>query len=571
MTENNSALNRFVLESAQRYLQTVVLIDDRIYDSSSGSVTAQLTRPTVMQRKSALKSANISSVTEEKAVSQDGEAVPVDEASFHDVQNSFAKQRIICSLYQPEKTAQVNSDSEIYRLCSAADVVVIDWDLYGNPGVMAKELVGNLIEQSIKEIPHQLRLILIYTMEANLGGVANELFETLNERIEDKDIGVEQELILTTENSRLVVLGKRLNDNYSQYTPFIVSEEDLASRTIIEFSQLASGLLQSIILRGIAALRENNRRILTRFEDRLDVAFLTNRSLLLPEESFGQIVTLLTDEIRAVLEDRLGEYPLGDKSSTDLIIQDWVLKCWNHGDDFRTYIGNDGDSRGLASEMFCKGKSLEKGFTSFHRPQDKGLTIDWEKDRRTLKWADFLVGNKSSYELHPALAALMCQRVFYENVKRNLRLGVILKTISDNPDSEGDDNLFLLCLQPVCDSVRLDRKPCTFIFCRMEFASDSSKYTHILISSSRELIRLKYKPSSTNIIVVEFLPDSDTINAVKDQNRFIFRDIRSKEYEWIAELKPEHAQRAAEQFGSVLSRVGLNESEWLRLKGKKNS
>ena len=38
--------------------------------------------------------------------------------------------------------------------------------------------------------------------------------------------------------------------------------------------------------------------------------------------------------------------------------------------------------------------------------------------------------------------------------------------------------------------------------------------------------------------------------------------------EWIAELKTEHAQRAAEEFGRNLSRVGLTESEWLRLKAR---
>jgi hypothetical protein len=41
-----------------------------------------------------------------------------------------------------------------------------------------------------------------------------------------------------------------------------------------------------------------------------------------------------------------------------------------------------------------------------------------------------------------------------------------------------------------------------------------------------------------------------------------------KQYKWIAQLKPEHAQRAAENFSSNLSRIGLTESEWLRLMSK---
>ena len=46
------------------------------------------------------------------------------------------------------------------------------------------------------------------------------------------------------------------------------------------------------------------------------------------------------------------------------------------------------------------------------------------------------------------------------------------------------------------------------------------------------------------------------------------KDEEVKKYEWIAELKTEHAQRAAEEFGREFSRVGLTESEWLRIKAK---
>ena len=35
--------------------------------------------------------------------------------------------------------------------------------------------------------------------------------------------------------------------------------------------------------------------------------------------------------------------------------------------------------------------------------------------------------------------------------------------------------------------------------------------------------------------------------------------------EWVAELKPLHAQRIAAYMGGEISRVGLVESEWLRL------
>jgi hypothetical protein len=80
---------------------------------------------------------------------------------------------------------------------------------------------------------------------------------------------------------------------------------------------------------------------------------------------------------------------------------------------------------------------------------------------------------------------------------------------------------------------------------------------------------VEYKSKVSGVFVSNFKPGTDAVCADKnDTNRFIFKDENEKDYEWIAELKTEHAQRAAEQFGRELSRVGLTESEWLRIKAK---
>lgn len=36
------------------------------------------------------------------------------------------------------------------------------------------------------------------------------------------------------------------------------------------------------------------------------------------------------------------------------------------------------------------------------------------------------------------------------------------------------------------------------------------------------------------------------------------------QFKWISELKNDHAQRISNDFAAKLSRVGLDESEWLR-------
>jgi hypothetical protein len=564
MCDAISPFNKFVFESAGKYLQTVVVVDDRIYENSSGSVAARLTAPPTKLRKVALKSAERAGIKKDATDKKTENKEEPDEVSFHDVQNSFAKKRIICSLYQPKKTALFSEHSDVYSLCSAADVVIVDWDLHGDSGDKATELAGILIEESMKEIPNQLRLVLIYTMEVNLRSIADKLYEALVQRIGQQNINVDSQakgLVLTTDNARIVVLGKRENTTLTEYADFWAPEKKLAERTIYEFSQLASGLLQSIVLCGVANLRENNRRILMRFHKGLDTAFLTHRALLLPDEAFGQIVPLLTDELRAVLEDTLGEFPMGKGSAVERLITDWCTKHWKPGTNAKAFVGESGNALGLATTAFCKGQSVQEEYKKFQKGKNC-KSLGWGKPDKRLEMAEFLLGNLEADSCHQKLGSLMSQRIQYEDTRRALHLGVIVKEMNEQEQ-------YVLCLQPVCDSIRISGKTRGFIFCRLDECKDGKGLTHVVMDIKGNVIQLKYNPKVFNCFVSGFTTGSDAVCATKDgEGRYIFEDVGKNKYEWIAELKTEHSQRAAEEFGRTLSRVGLTESEWLRLKAK---
>jgi hypothetical protein len=570
MSEITSPFNDFILKSVSRYLQTVVLIDDKIYPPKGVRTPTDLQEPASRHRKAASKSAE--PVLEEK---EDIEKIAEEldkseEVSFHDIQNSFAEKRIICSLYQPKQDASFSGSSDVYNLCSVADVVVVDWDIHGDAGKKATELVVTLIEQSMKEVPHQLRLVLIYTLEPNLGSIANSVYENLISRIGSASIGVLEDsngLVFTSENARVVVLGKKSNAAFSQYSEFFVPEKDLAERTINEFSHLASGLLQCIILQGIASLRENNRRILMRFHKGLDAAFLAHRAILMPDEAFGQIIPMLTDELRAVLEDNLGEDPLGDGCISKEIISDWCKKHWKPVTGSELNVGNSVDPKVFAIDVFCNGSNI----TDYSQHRGSQISGMLEKKDGINKWrekkCDQLVKYLSSDEKgnfsHELLSALMSQRIAYDNSCKSLHLGVIMK------QQIGGTSRYMLCLQPLCDSVRISPTGTPFIFCLLSIPIDGSPFTHTIIDSTDNPIRLVYKATVNNCFISSFPSTTGVVCAIKnDTGRFLFKDVENKEYEWIAELKTEHAQRAAEEFGRMLSRVGLTESEWLRLKAK---
>ena len=558
-----STLKDFTKKAVEDFVQTVVFVDDRIYTSyPERPVDEKKQIASPGGRKPATKSAA------EKKIDPSAQSLASsdDDPNFssYDIQASFAKKRIVCSLHEPRKTDSVGLSSNTYKLCSAADIVIVDWDLYKDAGVKAKALVENLVVQSLNESPHQLRLVLVYTDTPNLFHIADQLSEGLSEKaldeIEDKP--ADRGLAFHTSNARVVVLGKP-TQRLPEFKDFEVEEKDLADRAIGEFCKLADGMLQGCILMGLAAIRENSRKILTRFHSGLDAAFLTHRALGLPhEEAFEHITPLLVAELEAILAD---SYP--SPLINDTIIGDWCKKRWNPAAHAFEFVPKEIDDknaeknvRTFAENLCTKGMDIADSYNP-GKKTDLEKTI---KNLKNLKWptkdaphfkalASYLSQDSSGADLRE-LAALMSQRTSYDN-QHYLSLGTIIREL------EGEKR-YLLCMQPICDCIRLPQgRAATFIFCLLEEAK-GAKATHV-VRVEKDFIELVYKPDVSNCITLEFRPSRGMITA---EDLIFIDDCQG--YQWIAQLKTKHAQRAVEQFARQLSRVGLTESEWLRLRAK---
>jgi hypothetical protein len=203
-------VNEFSLYAAEQFIRTAVVIDDEIYENKRG----KFSDPEVLQtpkRKNALKTSN--EVKPENPESNIDINDDNDVFSWKQLITSFAKKHIVCSLYEPDRQAKYTANSDVYKLCLASDIVIVDWNLHGNLGQKALELITNLVHNSLEDIPEQLRLILVYTSEPNLTSIANEVFEAL-EKVLGEDIKpqIEDEgLSMHSSNSRIVVLGKSVN------------------------------------------------------------------------------------------------------------------------------------------------------------------------------------------------------------------------------------------------------------------------------------------------------------------------------------------------------------------------
>ena len=78
---------------------------------------------------------------------------------------------------------------------------------------------------------------------------------------------------------------------------------------------------------------------------------------------------------------------------------------------------------------------------------------------------------------------------------------------------------------------------------------------------------------SYSIELHKFSPIEETdaqILAYQKDGQYVFKDTENKQYIWVAELKEMFAQHIVSAYASQLSRVGIDNSEWIRLVGKTN-
>ena len=566
MTTFPETVTEYSEYAAEKFLQTAVFVDDKIYARGGGSVIEPKDITSPGKRKPATRTAaNENQTIPKPIVDNQADDDQSDEYSPYDIVNSFAKKQIICSLYQPRKTAKVSSKSDIFKLCLAADIVIVDWDIYGNIGNKITELIDGLIRQATLDVPEQLRLILVYTQRKNLFDVADQLYENVSSDVRNvlEPVVGEEGLVFHTTNSRVSVLGKTGTARSGVSPDRIVEEKELANVAVKEFAKLASGLLHGATLLGLAEINKNSRKILSKFNANLDPAFLTHRAMCLPgEDASLHIVPLLVSEIESVLEDALSEPELLISES---MIRDWCQHVWKPGDHTGYLLDEGGiDRRVMIGESICLNgyKKTREQFNKVPKPNNNDNTR--EAAKILLPEED----NKSNH----LFSRLMASRTFYGNDKpKTLSLGSIVYCRQDEK--------YLLCVQPVCDSVQRKDKDNNrnFVFVELQYADSSTKggTSHIVVKDGDEFVELLYQPKSYFCRVATFVFDSTT-KRVQSQpsedgkgGKPVFIDISKCQYYWVDQLKTAHAQRAVEKLARDLSRVGLTESEWSRhLAGK---
>ena len=504
-------------ELARRFLQTAIVVDDEaimlaIDVESSGEIVVPTRRPPNLSRDVAPTGSSGGHRLDSKALI-----------------DSFAELGLICGVIGPTKKAM--------HTIRQADIVVLDWRLKADEPKYALELLIGIVTGAADR--NALRLVAFYTGEADLQKVQGDIFAALaSEGLDPQDEGLGT---ITYGHGRIVLYAKPSVNLPENLRSRQFAEEELPSRLVDDFSRMTAGLLPSIALVSLTAVRECAHMVLDRFCPRLDPAFLAHRACLPnPDDAERQMVNHVAEELRGLMD-----YAVADQSPAgDSAVVGWIRD--RVGDPPQPFQFGETSLTGDEAVALAKG-GLEK--------QDVLGKKMWECIS-----AGFARGNADS--LDEELAWIITSRTVFNAPPPTLWLGTVVAS-KGRVDEDGTPPL-LICLRPRCDSVRLN-EPTSFAFLPLGKPRQGQEQLIVRLNDSYERRGIALDASGWQIVVFEPDKERDTVVARSDDSgAFVFVDARENEYTWLGELKAEFAQQIAQRFAETLSRVAVDNSEWLR-------
>lgn len=470
----------------------------------------------------------------------------------------FAQIGVVCAVMRPTKDELAGLNDLVMKVGTNADVLILDWVLCDSQlGDRTLELIKSIVASAAES--GRARLIIVYTAEADLTAIEKQIRKTLD-MVEAVPTDT---LTIISAGTRICVYRKAgtLTDRMGDVRTKMPTQ--LPGVVISEFTEMTKGLLSNVAMKSITAIREKTFQLLRRFDCTVDAPYVTQSTLITPERAEEQITALIVSEIQEILENE----NVGSLADIDQILE-WLNDQIANGLKLP-------DSTDLTTDQYYAGlvQLLKDGVSKAAIDKLKsqhavfaGKIIPGDKKEASMYVRGSLTGILRSnlpppHEADEVLAMLMSLRHRYTHPAPHLALGTIIARMS------GDVPTYLLCLQPVCDSVRL-KEPRLFAFLSLKTA-DSSKNCQVILRDGNELKPLTLKLSPYLLEMISFSPNrNERVIADPENTSYLFKSTDSTAYRWIADLKPSHAQRIANNFAHTFSRVGLIESEWHRLGSK---
>ncbi len=545
------------------FLGSVAFIDDRIFTSDSAKPSMPPAKEDVVAFSRALSAEGLVNSSSSSAVVSKAELVSPEQSAGVVIKTkdididpkefmyAFTKEGIHCSLCEYDKK-EIGSYN---KLLLKSDVAILDWNMNsGEPeGTEACELIEKLLAEDKES---SLRMIVIYSSTPK-----TQWSEILDKKI--KPLFGSRKTEITAEYSIISGLTKVVFVHKGDPTI-------LPSRVIDEFAKMTSGLVSNTALNAISLIRKNTNKILGSYHKELDPAYLTNCIYLVDRKSKPELSEyLIKDMIMGSIFDLIHNSHLKETCGKESVNQ-WM-------DSVSQYKKSKIKINSIELDLEIEERKswFNEGYKAFSKK-----IIDRSCVKKNPQMIDgkivkenpidyFTPQNNKRDFINEEFAILSHQKSNYLGHKHNpiLTFGCVLKykqkIVNKNPDSEEFIDQYLLCVQQPCDCLRLkSQEKRRFIFIELDENLDAEKTRIIIKSPDKTYKKLAPKINSFNLKIYEFTETNDGIVQAEDQ-KFVSAD--GVEFEWLCDLKSNHAQRIINEFSAYISRVGLDEPEWLRL------
>jgi hypothetical protein len=469
--------------------------------------------------------------------------------------DAFARAGVVCGLLS------VPDRENIVKVARRADVLIIDWDL-GDDGELTREVIGELAgsqPESEGRPDESLRLVVIYTNEDP------ELVDsTLLKELEDLKPARAPAGGLRFENQLVVDVLRKGTAKGS------VRADEVPDEVFKRLARAVPGLVQAAALLAMAALRENAHRLVNAFPPEFDLGYVGHRAALGDkEEAVGQVVSVIANELRALLEDH---GPTAAAVGPEAVAA-WVLAMERTGNWPEAIPTTKKDSKPRMSP-----ETLAAWIEQTHSASSDGLPSDWIPATGTFRSngrvTELIAGPDVSIESDRLWAMALGQRRVYADAVRQLTLGTVVKR---RPiDGEETDDKWFICLQPVCDAVRIYAKQATddspavsplrrFLLLPLQQLQDD-KGSDINVQHGDQWVSLCWQTTKTYQLTSEVFDAQDRgrVVAIASEGYRLRSTSAECHYWWAGQLNNAHAQRLATDFAGKLGRAGVDEAEWQR-------
>ncbi len=563
------------LRVAQQFIQTVVVIDDQGFTEPPPAAVAMEAAYPDVRGFEAPASAIETNGEDYADRSQDVSSEDPDNIKHgldgKGLTRRFAEMGINCAVYVPNPdgsdlggTGQSNWLSG--RLARRADIVVVDWLLDGRTSQQARDLIRHILAGD-QEQGGRLRLLAVYTGEDGLKGHRQDLRLDLNAAgIQLKDDDTDSVVALSGAQLRVVFLHK--DHDKLPVREHVVPESELPARLVEEFSRLAQGIMPSVALAAITAVRDGTHNILAKFNRSLDPALAAHRSMLdIPSDAEDYALGLISEELHMRLE---GAQP-DNFRPTAAVFNEWVDQLSAQGRTFNltakpeSLVNSD-----VVKELLAHG-------TSQHATVAKGkngtLSLGRDKVWRNLTFLfSGTFDDAACANLTFARMALLRREAFGlsslpKGWRPTLTLGSIVALMppGSGTNSEVSPHYFV-CLQPLCDAAHLKKERAFPLLPLKIQAGTSDTFSLVVRVRNGQDLKLHPKNIPNQVRMVVFAPTNgaESVRGEPETDGFRFHDVDNRSFEWLGEMRSSAAQRIVQQFSSQFSRVGLDEFEWLR-------